>query len=145
MLPLVGLLIFQAGCSCGFDCNNDRNGNRPAVLNLGFSDESIDRLKQVVIEVDSIILRRTGTEDVVVDTFTIEELNLIDEDSFQLDLLQYQGVNQLLVITGLELEAASYAELRLNILGGDINRSYVQESDDSIRQLDVTGGVLKLF
>ena len=144
LLAIAVLLMSQGGCSCGFDCNNDRGSNKPALLNLGFSDESVDQLKQVVIEVDSVILRRTGAEDVVVDTFTIEELDLTDVDSFQLDLLQYQGVNQLQVITGLELEAASYTELRLTILGGDINRSYVQESDDSIRQLDVTGGVLVL-
>jgi hypothetical protein len=144
LLPLVILLMSQGGCSCGFDCNNDRGSNKPAVLNLGFSDESVDQLKQVVIEVDSIILRRTGAEDVVVDTFTIRELGLTDEDSFQLNLLQYQGLGQLLVITGLELKSASYAELRLTILDGDINRSYVQESDDEMKQLNVAGGVLVL-
>jgi hypothetical protein len=138
------LLTSLGGCSCGFDCNNDRNDNNPAVLNLGFADESVEQLKQVVIEVDSIVLRRTGAEDVIVDTFTIDELDLTEVDSFQLDLLQYQGLKQLLVISDLQLDAASYSELRVNILGGDINRSYVQESSDVLRQLNVAGGVLVL-
>lgn len=136
-LPVLG------GCSCGFDCHSDSD-RKIAVLDLGFSDESLEQLKQVVIEVDSITLRRGGSEDVVVDTFTIDELGLVEADSFQVDLLQYRGLNRLPVIEGLELDAANYSELRVAILDGDINRSYVQQSDDSLRAVDVAGGVLTL-
>lgn len=137
-LPALG------GCSCGFDCNNDRSDDKPSFLSLGFSDESLEELKQVVIEVDRITLRRTGAEDVVVDTFTIDELDLVEAESFQMDLLDYRGLNQLLIVENLELQAASYSQLSISILGSDINRSYVQESDDSLKPITVSDGVLTL-
>ena len=59
------------GCGCGFDCNNGDNNDEPAKLSLGFSDSAPEDLKQVVIEVDSITFRRSGAQDVVVDSFTI--------------------------------------------------------------------------
>ena len=131
------------GCSCGFDCSGGGNQN-PTQLSLGFSDESLEQLKQVVIEVDSISFRRTGAEDVVVERFTIPALGLVDADTFQVDLLEYQGLNQLLVIQDMELEARTYNQLAIGILGGDINRSYVQESSDQLKVLSVSAGELVL-
>ncbi|MCB1732310.1 MAG: hypothetical protein KDI21_17720, partial [Halieaceae bacterium] len=66
-LPVLTLLLSATGgCSCGFDCNNDRDNN-PAMLTLGFSDQDLEQLKQVVIEVDRITLQRNGIEDVVIE------------------------------------------------------------------------------
>lgn len=138
-VPLMSL----EGCGCGFDCGND-SSPKITTLDLGFSDESVEQLKQVVIEVDRISFRRTGAEDVVVDSFTIEELGLTGVDSFQVDLLQYRGLKQLLVIENLELDTANYSELLIDVLDDDINRSYVQESDDSLKPIDVAGSVLSL-
>jgi hypothetical protein len=144
ILPLAALMLATlGGCSCGFDCNNDRDDN-PTSLTLGLSDQDFEDLKQVVIEVDRITFRRTGVDDVVVDTFTIDQLDLVDVDSFQIDLLDYQGLNQLLVIEDLELRSGSYSALNITILGNDINNSYVQESDDTIRAITVSGGALSL-
>ena len=56
------------GCGCGFDCNSGNNNKGPAFLDLGFSDEDLEELKQVVIEVDKITLTRSGGENVVIDT-----------------------------------------------------------------------------
>ncbi|MEJ2530255.1 MAG: DUF4382 domain-containing protein [Halioglobus sp.] len=125
---LVAMLMASAGgCGCGFGCNNDDDDDPgPALLSLGFSDESLEELKQVVIEVDRITLRRTTGEEIPVETFTIEDLGLVEADTFQLDLLQYRGLNQLLVIDELELEPGSYNSIAIGILGGDVNRSYVQ-------------------
>ena len=145
-LALVAVLLPSglSGCSCGFDCNNDRNDNKPATLSLGFSDEPLEDLKEVVIEVDRVTLQRTGEEDIVIDSFTISELSLVDADSFQMDLLDYQGLNQLLVIENLELTSGSYSHLLVDILGDDINLSYVQQSDDSLKPITVSGGQLSL-
>jgi hypothetical protein len=143
-LPLLALLLSAtSGCSCGFDCNNDRDNN-PATLTLGFSDQDVEQLKQVVIEVDRITLQRSGVEDVVIDSFTIDELGLVDADSFQMDLLDYQGLNQLLVFEDLELATGSYSSLLVDILDDDINLSFVQQSDDSLKPIVVSGGQLSL-
>ena len=135
--------VFLGGCSCGFDCNNE-DSRGTTTLSLGFSDALPEDLKQVVIEVDSITFRRTGVEDVTVDNFTIPALGLTAVDTFQVNLLQYRGRNQLVVITDLELESGTYSQLQVRVLGGDVNRSYVQQADDTLRELTVSGGVLTL-
>ncbi len=151
LLPALTLLAFAlplGGCSCGFDCNssddNNGGGGNLARLTLGLSDSLPEDLKQVMIEVNSITLRRSGVEDVVISTFTIPELDLVDASSFQVNLLDYQGVKQLPVIEGLELAAGSYSEVSIAILTGSVNRSYVQLEDDTLRPISVTGGVLSL-
>jgi hypothetical protein len=143
LLLLPWLAVALGGCSCGFDCNNE-DSRGTTVLTLGFSDALPEDLKQVVIEVDSITFRRVGAEDIVVEQFTIPELDLVAEDSFQVDLLLYRGRNQLVVIDGLELPSANYSQVLIKVLGGDMNRSYVQQADDTVRELSVAGGVLTL-
>jgi hypothetical protein len=144
-LLLAGATLFLQGCGCGFDCNNGNNpGSGPAFLSLGFSDEALEELKQVVIEVDAITFTRSGAEDVVVETFTIEDLDLTNAESFQVDLLQYRGLNQLLVIDSLEMDATTYGAIKLTLLDRDVNLSYVQESDDSLKQLNISGTTLDL-
>lgn len=140
-LPPLVLLLTLGGCSCGFDCNNDSDDdNNPARLTLGFSDSLPEDLKQVVIEVDTITLRRSGVEDIVIDTFTIPDLDLVDAATFQVDLLDYQGSNQLEVITELELITGSYNQVSIAILASDVNQSFVQQEDDSLKALRVTSG-----
>ena len=139
----ITLPLFLGGCSCGFDCNNE-DSKGTTVLTLGFSDALPEDLKQVVIAVDSITFRRTGFDDVVVDSFTIPALSLTSVDTFQVDLLDYRGRNQLEVITDLELESGTYSQIRIAVLGGDVNSSYVQQEDDTRRELSVSGGVLVL-
>lgn len=144
-LVLAVILALPAGCgSCGFDCGSDDDDRGPALLDLGFTDESVEQLKQVVIEVDRITLRRSGAADVIIDTFTIEDLDLVGVDSFQVDLLQYRGRNQLTVIEDLELEPGTYSDMLIDILDGDINRSYVQESGDDLKPLNLDAGSLSL-
>ena len=140
---LLSSMVFVGGCSCGFDCNNDDNRGT-TTLSLGFSDALPEDLKQVVIEVDSITLLRNSGDDVVVDSFTIPALGLVSVDTFQVDLLQYRGRNQLVVITDLEIESGNYTQVQISVLGGDVNRSYVQEEDDTLRELSVSGGILTL-
>ena len=133
-----------SGCGCGFDCNNGNNRDEPTLLSLGFSDAIPEELKQVVIEVDSITFKRTGAENVVIDAFTIDALGLVDADSFQIDLLQYRGRNQLLVIEDLELDKGTYSEILITLIDGDINFSYAQESDDSLKQINAPAAGLSL-
>jgi hypothetical protein len=143
-LLLASVTASIGGCGCGFDCNNGNNKDATTLLSLGFSDAAPEDLKQVVIEVDSITFRRNGAEDVVVDSFTIAELNLVDADSFQIDLLQFRGRNQLLVIDDLKMGRGTYSEILIGVLDGDINFSYVQEADDSVVELNAPAAGLSL-
>ena len=144
VLLLSCVIASLGGCGCGFDCNNGNNNDQPTLLSLGLSDSVPEELKQVVIEVDSITFVRNGADDVVVDRFTIEQQDLVDVDSFQVDLLEYRGVNQLVVIDNLELDRATYREVLISVLDGDINRSYAQEADDSLKQINVPAAGLSL-
>ena len=145
LLPLA-LLFPLGGCSCGFDCNSNDNGNTDAaLLSLGLSDSLPEDLSEVVIEVDTITLRRSGVEDIVIDTFTIAALNLVDAESFQVNLLNYQGVKQLLAIENLELAPGFYNEISITILNSSVNESYVQqENNDNRKALRVSSGFLNL-
>jgi hypothetical protein len=140
----MALVSTLGGCGCGFDCNSNNSDKGPASLTLGFSDEAVEALKQVVIEVDSISFRRSGAADVVVDSFTIDALGLEDAPSFQINLLDYIGRNRLLVIEDLELDTATYTSVLVTLRDGDVNLSYVQESDDSLKQLNQQGTGLSL-
>ena len=145
LLLLSSIAVSLAGCGCGFDCNNGNSNNPgPTLLSLGFSDSLPEELKQVVIEVDSITFRRSNADDVVVETFTIDALDLVEADSFQIDLLQYRGRNQLVVIEDLELDSGTYNEVLVTVLDGDINLSYVQEDDDTLKEITVPAGGLTL-
>jgi len=143
LVPIILGALLLGACSCGFDCNNeDTQGTTQ--LTLGLSDALPEDLRQVVLEIDSISFRRTGADDVIVERFTIPALNLASADTFQIDLLQYRGRNQLVVISDLELPAANYNQVLVRVLGGDVNRSYVQRTDDSFRELSVAGGVFSV-
>jgi Domain of unknown function (DUF4382) len=145
-LLLLPLLLPLTGCggSCGFDCNSNDDNNNPALLTLGLSDSLPEDLKKVVIQVDTITLRRSGVDPIVIDTFTIKQLGLVDAASFQVDLLNYRGVNQLLVIEGLELPTGTYDSVSISIQTGGINQSYVQEDNDTLKAIRVASGVLTL-
>jgi hypothetical protein len=120
------------------------NANQTGSVSFGIADAPVDDVKEVVIAVDKITLKKSGRDDVVIDRFTSTDLNLLDVDSFQIDLLQYQGGNQAIIIDDLELPAGSYTDLILSILDEDLNQSYVVELDDSQKIIKVPSDTLKL-
>jgi hypothetical protein len=140
-LLLVFSILPLSGCGCGFDCNSDNISQQPALLTLGLSDSLPEDLKQVVIEVDSITFKRSGADDVVVDTFTFGPA---DAATFEINLLKYSGLNQLVVIEDLELDVGTY-EVVIAIIATGTNSSYVQEAaNDSLQPITVSGGKLTL-
>jgi hypothetical protein len=141
-LALAMLLSFRS-CGCGFDCNSNSR-RETASLTLALSDQALEQLKEVVITIDQVTFVRSGADNVVVDTFTIPSLGLEDVDSFQLDLLDYLGRNTLTIITGLEMDVGSYSSIQFNILDTDINFSYVLESDDAQKQINVASSILSV-
>ncbi|MAT91906.1 MAG: hypothetical protein CME59_04845 [Halioglobus sp.] len=151
-LPLVACLALLAlatlplgGCTCGFDCSSDDDDdNSPALLSLGVSDALPEDLSEVFIQVESITLR--GTQgDVTVDTFSVDELDAVDEPYIRVDLLDYPGLQQLIVFSDQAVEPGRYSELFLEISASDFNDSTVLERDSgATKRLRVDGDGLTL-
>ncbi|MEE8057249.1 MAG: DUF4382 domain-containing protein [Pseudomonadales bacterium] len=113
-------------------------------VSIGLSDAPVDELKEVVIEIDKITLRKTGEDDVEIDRFTSTDLSIVDVDTFQIDLLQYRGNKQAIVIDNLVVTAGKYSDLILSILDEDSNKSYVVELDDTQVEIKVPSDTLQL-
>ena len=81
IILLAYMTLSVSGCGCGFDCNNGNNpGNQdPASFTLGFSDEALEQLKQVVIEVEQIAFtRNVGDDSVCIRTWRVIHITFID-------------------------------------------------------------------
>ncbi len=145
VLILAPLFLSLGGCPCGFDCDRDGDdSNDVSIFTLGMSATAIEQIASIVLEVSSITLRRADDEDVLIDTFTIDDLELTDADTFQIDLLEYRGLQQLAVITDLEVDSGTYTEVLLDVEIGDVNRSFVETSDGEIFVLNVSNSQLSL-
>ncbi len=141
------LLQLPAGCSCGFDCssnNNNNGGNSSVSLTLGFSDSLPEELTEVVIKVDSMTFRRSGANDVVINSFTISEQGLTNASDFQVDLLDYPGASQLIVLQNFRLDPALYTEVFIDVIVVSNSDSYVTLADGTQQALDVANGRLVL-
>jgi len=147
ILSLLLLMTALAGCTCGFDCSSDDDGEDggEALLTLGFSDALPEDLARVVLEVTRITLRRADGGEEIVDTFTIDELGVVDRPSFQVDLLEFGGTSQLQVVTELALPPGRISSIVLDVDDGDLNTSSVEEATTgTVRPLRVPGSALEL-
>ena len=125
-------------------CGSSSSDSDPTTSDVGirFSDAAVGELDSVNITVDKLIFNQSG-DDIVVDTFTSEELNLIDSDTFQLNLLEFQGLESSLVLDSVKLPVGDYQNLRIVIVNDD--GTYVQETGSDTRNaLKVPSGELKL-
>lgn len=104
-------------------------------VSIGLSDAPIQNLSSVTITVDKITFSREGEVDIVVDTFTSDDLDLTDADTFTLDLLQVQGNDNKIVIDAVELPAGEYQNLRIDVIDENINASYVDEISTGLRKI----------
>lgn len=139
MMVLLGL------SACG-GSGSESSGSSTATsdVSIRFSDAPIGELSEVVITVDKLVFNREG-EDIVVDRFTSVDLDIEDADTFQIDLLQVQGRDNLLVLDSVTLPVGDYQNLRIVVLDEDTDLTYVVEKDDIERkQLKVPSNELKL-
>jgi hypothetical protein len=128
--------------ACGSSSSSSDSDPTTSDVGIRFSDAAVGELDSVNITVDKLIFNRSG-DDIVVDTFTSEELNLIDSDTFQLNLLDFQGLESSLVLDSVELPVGDYQNLRIVIVNDD--GTYVQETgSDTQNKLKVPSGELKL-
>ena len=115
--------------ACGGGDGENAGVSTTGIISIGMSDSPVNDVSKVNIVVDSIILSREGEDDIVVDTFTSKELDLVDADTFELDLLEVQGNDNRIVLDSIEVPAGTYQNLRLGIIDGDINTSFVVDVD----------------
>lgn len=145
----LSLLLVLLLSACGGGGGGDQAGfaalPQTGTASFGVSDAPVEDLASVTIEVDRITLKRSNGADIVIDTFNSTDLGIIDAETFQIDLLNYQGINQAIVIDEMALPAGQYTGLRLKVLDQNINHSFVyRTSDSSYRPIKVPSDELKL-
>lgn len=147
-LLLAGLFALTTGCTCGFDCSSDDDdeivAEGPVALTLRFSDALPEELKEVVLNVEGLSFVHSESGETRITEYTIEELGLTGADSFQIDLLQFGGLQNLVVLTDHELESGFYSSLNITISSNDENLSYVLTSEDEQHAIVVENGALTL-
>jgi hypothetical protein len=140
-LFVIGALLTMMAMACG----GGGGSGATAPVSFGISDAPIEGLESVVITIDRITLNRPGHDDVVLDRFTNEDLDIYDEDTITIDLLDYRGEDNLLIVGPVELDVDDFQNLRLEIIDEDINLTYVVEEFDGMkRPLKVPSNELKL-
>lgn len=147
LLAAIVLSLSLGGCTCGFDCSSD-DDDGPTLLDFGLSDALPEDLTSVTLQVERITFR-SSDGDVVVDTFTIPDLDAVDAENFQVDLFDYTGLQQLLVIDDLELPSGRYSGVLIDITtsdeGEDIATSFVMERESGeMKRISLAGDGLSL-
>ena len=137
---LLSMALVLAACS-GSDSND--SPVTASDVNLSFSDSPVNGAEEVVITVDSITFRGNG-DDIVVDTFTSEDLGITDADTFQLDLLTVQGEDSRLVIDSVELPVGDYSNMLIDVIDEDTSVTYVTEIGGATKELKIPSDQLKL-
>jgi hypothetical protein len=155
----VGLMILLplvlSACGGGGSGGSSGGGNNiaPGTVSFGISDAPVGDLSKVVITIDEIELRRKDSDDcdgdlesddcVYIDHFT--DGDLADQETVTVDLLEWQGTDNKVIVEGIELPAGEYSHLRLSIIDEDINFSYVEEETAGEQKLlKVPSNTLKL-
>lgn len=135
---LISLAVFITACSSSSDSEITASD-----VNLSFSDSPVNGAEAVVITVDSITFSGNG-DDIVVDSFTSEELGLVDAETFQLDLLSVQGEDSRLVIDSVELPVGEYSNMLIDVIDEDTSVTYVKEVGGAEKELKIPSDQLKL-
>jgi Domain of unknown function (DUF4382) len=132
-------LLSLTGCGgCGFDCDNEDGNTDPATMSLGISGSTSNDIKEAVITVDKITFVRSNAANVVVDTFTSDDLDITDEETFQIDLTEYLGKKQVIVIKDPEFKVATYDNIVLTLKDNDMQFSWVLDVEDKQFKLNVS-------
>ncbi|MBD1389180.1 DUF4382 domain-containing protein [Neiella sp. HB171785] len=140
----------------------------PEALTLGISDAPVDDVDEVVVTVDVVTFKQSGTDDQIFDCFLVdaEEGDVDDEscptsdtegkvyaDLVSVNLLDYTGGKQFILLDGVEIAAGDYQDVWLDVFDEDTEYAYVNEQlpeegqpqeEAFIKELKVPSGTLKL-
>ena len=153
-LSISSTVLVLAACGGGGGGGGFNGGtSNTGTASFAISDAPVEGLSEVVITIDSIELRRKGSNDCDGDPAT-DDCIFIDEfadnggtaDTLTIDLLDLQGGNNRIIVQDLELEAGDYDQLRLSVIDEDTNFSWVKEiaSGDELKELKAPSEELKL-
>lgn len=153
LLLVLPLLLLPLLTACGgseggsnFVLGASNEPDPPGTLSMGISDAPVDDVSAVVITIERITFERSG-DDVVVETFTSadNELGVTEQETFQVDLLKWQGSSQASLFDEMEIAAGDYSNVVLSIIDDDVTSSYVTELEGNIdRLIDVPSSELRL-
>jgi len=132
------LLLVSTGLV--FACNEP---TPTTLVNFAISDAPVGDLEAVVITIDRITLNRPG-DDIVIDSFPNDDPDGEDTDSITIDLLDVQGLDNILIVDGIELEVGKYQNIRLRIIDSNIDLTYVEEAGGEHKPLKQPSNELKL-
>jgi hypothetical protein len=138
-------MMLAIALGCGEDAPPAAgSGTATNQITFGVSDAPVGALASVTITIDRITLNRPG-DDVIIETFPNDEPGEPDTDTITVDLLDYQGLNNKIVVENIDVEVGHYQNLRLSIIDDDIDLTFVEEEEDGARkELEVPSGELKL-
>jgi hypothetical protein len=119
-------------------------GTPTAPISFALSDAPVEDLDSVVITIDKITLNRPGHNDVVIDRFTNADLGVFDEDTITIDLLDYRGEDNVLIVGPVEVDVDEYQNLRIEVIESDITKSWVDEVGGGRKLIKVPSRELKL-
>ncbi|MEX1032846.1 MAG: DUF4382 domain-containing protein [Cellvibrionaceae bacterium] len=144
LLSGIVMSVLLVSCGGGSGGSDSGDSSRTSSVSLRFSDAPVEDAAKVVITVDAITFSRDGA-DIVVNTFTSDELGIENAETFQIDLLEVQGNDNRLVLDVVELPVGDYRDLRIRVLDEDINFSYVEEVGTGLlKPIKVPSNELKL-
>lgn len=137
-LPIASVVLATlSACS-----SNDPSSNTSTV-NLSFSDAAVDNADKVVVTVESITFQRSDEDDIVVETFVADDSQSTNNNTFEIDLLEFQGEDSRLVVDSVELPVGEYTDMIIDVLDENIENSYVLVNGEQ-KELKVPSDTLKL-
>ncbi len=138
--PLLAALSIVAAALITVSCGG--SSTPTTLVSFSVSDAPVGDLEAVVITIDRVIVNQPG-DDIVIDEFPNEDPAGDPTDTITIDLLDYQGLDKLLIVDGIELKVGDYQNLRLSIVEG-IDDSYVVEEGGAVKLIKQPSGELKL-
>jgi Domain of unknown function (DUF4382) len=132
----------SAACAVAAACGSSGGGGGAdsVPVDISVSDAPVGDLAAVVVTLDRVTINRPGS-DIVIETFPNENPGEPDTETITFDLLDFQGMDRLLIVDGVMLAPGSYQNLRLHVVEKD---SYVEEADGDIVPLKAPSQELKL-
>ncbi|MGR5064085.1 DUF4382 domain-containing protein [Photobacterium sp. DNB22_13_2] len=109
--------------ACGSDSSND--STQYAKVSFSVSDAPVDTMSEVVVAFDKLELKHENGNTYIIDVDTDDDGN----DYQQIDLLDYQGTDEALIITEHSLPAGVYKQMIVHTKLGNMN--WVKDDETS--------------
>lgn len=133
-LPVLAVATLLS--ACGSDSSSD--STQYAKVSFGVSDAPVDTMSEVVVAFDKLELKHENGNTYIIDVDTDDDGN----DYQQIDLLDYQGTDEALIITEHTLPAGVYKQMIVHTKPGNMN--WVRDDNLGDHDLKIPSNKLKL-